>query len=95
VTPAGLGSAPGIGIKRVRAKEVVTVPGTTTTTALDGEFVIVGNGDAVMNALRSARRQTPPRLPRPARQQARRRRPATRSGRPSERSDSPPSSATK
>jgi hypothetical protein len=51
VTPAGLGSAPGIGIKRVRAKEVVTVPGTTTTTALDGEFIIVGNGDAVMNAI--------------------------------------------
>jgi hypothetical protein len=51
VTPGPLGTAPGIGIKRVRAREIVTVPGTTTTTALDGEFIVVGNGDSVMNAV--------------------------------------------
>jgi len=51
VTPAINGSGPGVGIGRVRVKEVVTIPGTTTATALAGEFVLVGNGEATMSAV--------------------------------------------
>lgn len=51
VTPALNGVGPGIGIGRVRVKEVVTVPGTTTAVALAGEFVIVGNGETTMSAV--------------------------------------------
>ena len=51
VTPNISGKAPGIGISRIRAKEVVSVPGTTTTVALDGEFAVVGNGEASMVAV--------------------------------------------
>jgi len=51
VTAGGANSSAGIGIKRVRAKEVVTVPGTTTTTALDGEMILIGNGEASMVAV--------------------------------------------
>lgn len=50
-TPRANGVGVGNGVARVRAKEVVTVPGTTTTTAEAGEFVIIGNGDSVMVAM--------------------------------------------
>ena len=51
VTAGGANSAPGIGIKRVRVKEVVSVPGTTTATAIDGEMIVIGNGEASMVAV--------------------------------------------
>jgi hypothetical protein len=39
-----------IGVGGVRAQERVTVPGTTVTTALNGEVVIIGNGETSMVA---------------------------------------------
>jgi hypothetical protein len=45
-TPKGIGPtvhAPGVGLARVR--EAVTVPGTTEAKALEGEVVMVFNGD--------------------------------------------------
>ena len=55
VTVSFLNAGPGAGgvsgISRVRVKEVVTVPGTTTATAQAGEIIVVGNGEASMVAV--------------------------------------------
>ncbi len=48
---AGPGAGGVVGISKVRVKEVVTVPGTTTATALAGEVIVVGNGESSMVAV--------------------------------------------
>lgn len=48
---------PGVAIARVRAMETISVPGSTTTTAEDGEMIIIGNGEALM--IRAAFGTTP------------------------------------
>lgn len=40
-----------IGVGSVRIQERITIPGTTTATALEGEYVIVGNGESSMVAV--------------------------------------------
>ena len=50
VTPKGIGSAHAPGIGDVRVREDITVPGSTTATAAEGEVVIIGNGEAAMVA---------------------------------------------
>ena len=54
---AGQSNGPGIGIWRVRAMEVIAVGATTTTTALDGEFIVIGNAETDM--IRAAKGTTP------------------------------------
>jgi hypothetical protein len=54
---AGQSNGPGIGIWRVRAMEVIAVGATTTTTALDGEFIVIGNAESDM--IRAAKGSTP------------------------------------
>lgn len=48
ITPRGIGaiSAPGVGDCRVC--ENITVPGTTTATALPGEMVLISSGEAAL-----------------------------------------------
>jgi hypothetical protein len=50
VTP-GNGGAGTNGVNKVRAQERITIPGTTTTTSLVGEIVIVGNAETSMVAV--------------------------------------------
>ncbi|MEQ1901870.1 MAG: hypothetical protein ABL866_14200 [Devosia sp.] len=38
-------------INRVRVKEVISIPGTTTATVAAGEMVVVGNGETSMVAV--------------------------------------------
>lgn len=48
---AGPGANGIVGISRVRVKEVVTIPGSTTATAQAGETIVVGNGESSMVAV--------------------------------------------
>ena len=57
VRPGNLVSYPGIGIGQVRKMEVLSVSGTTTTTAEDGEFIVIGNDESSM--IRAAIGTTP------------------------------------
>lgn len=51
VTLGTNGFTDAVGIVGVRVKEVITVPGTTVAVAKEGEFVVVGNGEASMVAV--------------------------------------------
>lgn len=53
-TPPG---TTGLGVAVTRAMEVIAVSGTTTTTAEDGEFIIIGNAETSM--IRAAIGTTP------------------------------------
>ena len=44
-TPQGIRNPAAPGVGRIRAREAVTIPGTTTTTVADGEAVMVYNGE--------------------------------------------------
>lgn len=48
VKPQGAGV---IGMGKVRVRENITIPGTTTATAQEGEIVIVGNAETTMVAV--------------------------------------------
>lgn len=49
-TPKGIGSANAPGVGRVRLRETITVGSTTTGTALEGEWVMIGNNESSMVA---------------------------------------------
>lgn len=53
ITPGAFGAyaAGGAGIGACRAQERLTIPATTTTVALAGEIVLIGNGEAGMVAV--------------------------------------------
>jgi hypothetical protein len=46
IQPACNGRTPGIGINRIRAMEQIAASETTEATALDGEFIVINNGES-------------------------------------------------
>lgn len=50
ITPKGIGSVDAPGVGRVRIRENLAVGGTTVASALQGEVVIIGNGETSMIA---------------------------------------------
>lgn len=51
IAPHGIGPLHAPGIGRVRVRENLTIPATTTATVQDGEIVVIGNAEGSMVAV--------------------------------------------